>query len=77
MLIDSESPDIILDSIHLKADVDHLIEERIGYVKNQEVENLTDENSSSQKDINYANYELIDSVKDDENKVDTRFAGKC
>ena len=67
MLIDSENPDIILDSIHSKADVDHLIEERIGYVKNQEVENLTDENSSSQNDINYANYELIDSVKDEKN----------
>ena len=55
MLTVSENPDIILDSIYTKADVDHLIEERIGYVKNQEVENLTDENSSSQNDINYVN----------------------
>ena len=28
---------------------------------------MTDENSSSQNDINYANYELTDSVKDEKN----------
>ena len=33
MLIESENPDIILDSIYSKADVDHLIAERIEYVK--------------------------------------------
>ena len=67
MLTDSENPDIILDSIHSKADVDHLIEERIGYVKNQEVENLTDENSSSQNDVNYVIHEMRDSVKNEKN----------
>ena len=45
--------------------MDHLIAEGIEYVKNQEVENLTDENSSSQNNVNYANHELIDSVKDE------------
>ena len=49
--------------------MDHLIAERIAYVKNQEVENLADENSSSihsQNDvdyINHVNHEPIDSVK--------------
>ena len=44
-----------------------MIAERIEYVKNQEVENLTDENSSSQNDVNYVNHELVDSVKDEKN----------
>ena len=38
-LVDPENLDHILDSIHSQADVDHLIAERIEYVKNQEVEN--------------------------------------
>ena len=46
-------------------DMDLLIVERIAYVKSQEVENLADENSSSQNDVNHANHELIDSVKDE------------
>ena len=44
--------------------MDHLIAEKIEYVKNQEVEHLTDENSSSQNDVNDVNHELIDFVKD-------------
>ena len=44
--------------------MDHLIAEGIEYVKNQEVESLTDENSSSQNDVNCVNHELIDFVKD-------------
>ena len=43
-------------------DKDHLIAEGIEYVKNQEVENLADENSSSQNDVNH---ELMDFVKDE------------
>ena len=57
----------MFDSIHSPEDVDHLIAERIAYVKNQEVENLAVENSSSinsQNDVNYVNHEPIDSVKD-------------
>ena len=49
----------MFDSIHSPEDVDHLIAERIAYVKSQEVENLaedkSDENSSginSQNDVN-------------------------
>ena len=45
--------------------MDHLIDEGIAYVKNQEVENLADENSSSQSDVNYVNHPLIDFVKDE------------
>ena len=61
----------MFDSICSPEDVDHLITERIAYVKNQEIQNLADEHSSninSQNDINYINqtiYELIDSVKDE------------
>ena len=60
------------DSMHSPEDVDHLVAERIAYVKNQEVHNLEDENSSSidsQNEINYINHvinEPIDSVKDKE-----------
>ena len=46
-------------------DMDHLIAEGIEYVKNQEVESLTDENSSLQNDVNYVNHEFIDFVKDE------------
>ena len=52
--------DNIFDSIHSPDDADHLIDERIAYVKSQIVENLaedkSDENSSSinsQNDVNY------------------------
>ena len=61
----------MFDSIHSPENVDHLIAERIEYVKNQEVENLADKNSSStdsQIHVNYINHvidELIDSVKDE------------
>ena len=44
-------------------DMDCLIAEGIAYVKKQEVENLVDENSSSQNDVNNVNHELIDFVK--------------
>ena len=46
-------------------DMDHLIAEGIEYVKNQEVESLTDENSSLQNEVNYVSHELIDFVKDE------------
>ena len=39
MLIDSENPDNIPDSIFSQADVDHLIAERIEYAKSQMAEN--------------------------------------
>ena len=39
MLIDSENPDNILESIHSQADVDHLIAERIEYAKSQKAQN--------------------------------------
>ena len=61
----------MFDSIHSPEDVDHLVAERITYVKNQEVQNLADENSSSidsQINVDYINHvigELIDSVKDE------------
>ena len=45
--------------------MDHLIAEGIVYAKNQEVENLADEKSSSQNDVNCVNRELIDFVKDE------------
>ena len=47
-------------------DMDCLIAEGIVYVKHQEVENLADENSSSQNDVNHVNHEPVDSVKDEE-----------
>ena len=71
ILASSINFDDMFDSIHSPQDVDHLIAERIEYVKNQEVENLTDDNSSSinsQNEINYINQaicEPIDSVKDE------------
>ena len=46
-------------------DMDHLIAEGIEYVKNQEVESLTNENSSFQNDVNYVNHECIDLDKDE------------
>ena len=65
----------MFDSLNSPEDVDHLIAERIMYVKNEEVENLaedkSDENFSSinsQNDVNYINHvidELIDSVKNE------------
>ena len=68
ILASSVNFDDMFDSIHSPEDVDHLIDERIVYVKNQEVENLADENSSSinsQNDVNYANHKLRNSVKDE------------
>ena len=75
ILASTENFDDMFDSIHSPEDVDHLIAERIVYVKSQEVENLaedkSDENSSSinsQNDVNYINHvidEPIDSVKDE------------
>ena len=55
----------ILASTENFDDMDHLIAEGIEYVKNQEVESLTDENPSSQNDVNYVNQQLIDFVKDE------------
>ena len=55
MLVYSENPGKILDSIHSLADVDHLIAERIDYDKSQKAEKLTKDphdnisNISSQK----------------------------
>ena len=65
MLIDSESPDNILDSICSQADVDHLIAERIEYAKSQKAEKLTEDhhdnisNTNSQSNMNPVNYEPI------------------
>ena len=53
-------------------DMDHLIAGGIEYVKNQEVENLADENSSSQNDASYASHELIDSAKDEKDTCFTQ-----
>ena len=61
MLIDSGSPDNILDSIHSQADADHLIAERIEYAKSQKAEKLTKEhhdnisNANSHCNMNPAN----------------------
>ena len=41
ILIDSENPGNILDSICSWADVDHLIAERIEYAKSQKAEKMT------------------------------------
>ena len=66
MLIDSENPGNILDSIHSQADVDHLIAERIDYAKSHKAEELTKDpldnisNTSSQSNVNPVNYESID-----------------
>ena len=72
----------MFDSIQSPEDVDHLIAERIAYVKSQEVENLaedkSDENSSSINSQNYINYinhvmsEPIDSVKDEKDTCLTK-----
>ena len=47
ILASSVNFDDTFDSIYSPEDVDHLIAEKIAYVKNQEVENLADGNSSS------------------------------
>ena len=58
MLVYSENPDKILDSIHSPADVDHLIAERIEYGKSQKAEKLTKDphnnisNTSSPNNVN-------------------------
>ena len=63
MLIDSENPDNILDSICSQADVDHLIAERSEYAKSQRAQKLTEDphdnisNTSSQSNMNPVNYE--------------------
>ena len=65
MLIDSESPDDILDSIHSQADVVHLIAERIEYAKSLKAVKLTKDhhdnisNTNSQSNMNPVNYEPI------------------
>ena len=65
MLIDSESPDNILDSICSQADVDHLIAERIEYTKSQKAEKLIKDhhdnisNTNSQSNMNPVNYKPI------------------
>ena len=41
MLVDSQNLDHIVDSIHLQADVDHLIAERVEYAKSQKAEKMT------------------------------------
>ena len=65
MLVDSESSDHIVDSIHSQADVDHLIAERVEYAKSQKVEKLTKDhhdhisNTNSQSNVNPLSYEPI------------------
>ena len=87
ILASSVNSDDMFDSIHSPEYADHLIAERIVYVKGQVVENLaedkSDENSSnihSQNDVNYINHvlgELIDSVRDEKKYMfDTRFTGR-
>ena len=78
ILASSINFDDMFGSIHSPEDVDCLIAEGIAYVKNQEVENLADENSSSQNDVNYVNHQLIDFVKDEKDTYmfDTRFTGR-
>ena len=62
MLVFSENPDKILDSICSPADVDHLIAERIECGKSQKTENLTKDlhdiigNTISQNYVNPVNY---------------------
>ena len=53
----------ILTSSENFDNMDHFIAEGIEFVKNQKVESLKDDNSSSQNDVNYVNHELIDSAK--------------
>ena len=66
MLVFSENPDKILDSIHSPADVDCLIAERVDYSKCQEPESLTKDplvyvsNTSSQNFMKPVNYEPIE-----------------
>ena len=63
--------DNMIESIHSPDDVDHLIAERIAYVKSQEAENLTKDthdnssNINSQNDVNHVIGGLIVSVKDE------------
>ena len=65
MLVFSENPDKILDSIHSQADVDHLIAERIECGISQKTEKLTKDpndnigNTSLQNYVNPVNYEPI------------------
>ena len=65
MLVYSENPDKILDSICSVAVVDHLIAERTECGKSQKTENLTKDphdnigNTSSQNYVNPVNYEPI------------------
>ena len=82
ILASSVNFDDMFESIHSPEDVDHLIAERIAYVKSLVVENLaedkSDENScniNSQKDVNYINHvigETIDSGKDGKDKCLTQ-----
>ena len=65
ILIDSENPDNILDSICSQADVDPLIAVRIEYAKSQKAEKLTKDlhanisNTSSQIKVIPINYAPI------------------
>ena len=63
---------LILASSEKFDNMDHLISEGIEYVKNQEVESLTDENSSSQNDVNYVNHELMAFVKDEKDSFEVK-----
>ena len=64
MLVFSEHPNKILDSIHSPADVDHLIAERLEYGKSQKAEYLTKgphdniNNTSSQNYVKPVNMHL-------------------
>ena len=63
ILISSENPDNIIDSVHLQADVDCLTAERVVYAYSQETKNLTkditnnDDSTNTQR--NHVRYELV------------------
>ena len=72
----------ILVSLENFDNMNHLIAEGIEYVKNQEVESLTDENYSLQNDINYVNHEFINHVNDEKDigltqDLQEMFCAKC
>ena len=70
MIVFSENPTILLDSIHSPADVNHLIAERIEYGKSQKVENLTKEPHDNINNTGSQNYVDTDLTQD---SIDTEF----
>ena len=63
ILANSENFADMIDRIHSLADVDHLIDERIAYVKSQKTKSLTKEihnnDDSTNSQNNHASYEMI------------------